>query len=81
MICLHFPHFYVGRLALYNYLHLLDSHVHALSPVLLLVTAVRSVIDLIDAPGSRHGGNVNPRRRPIRSIRLAAASIYHATTP
>ena len=73
MICLHFPYFYVGWLALYSYLQLVNSHVHALSPVLLLVTAAPSVVDLIDAPRSHHGKNVNPRRRPIRSIRLAAA--------
>ena len=54
MIRLHFPHFYVGRLALYNYLQLLNSHVHAWSPVILLVTAVPSVLDLIDAPRSHH---------------------------
>ena len=54
MICLHFPHFYVGRLALYNYLQLFNSHVNASSPVLLIVTAAPSIIDLIDAPRSYH---------------------------
>ena len=55
MIRVQFPYFYVGRLALYNYLQLLNSHVHASSPVLLLVTTAPSVIDLIDAPRSHHG--------------------------
>ena len=67
MIRLHFPHFCVRRLALYNYLQLLNSHVHVLAPVLLLVTKRRLPLTS-STPRDRAMGEIAIRRRPIRSI-------------
>ena len=54
----------------YHSVQFINSHVHASSPVILLVTAARSIIDLIDAPQSRHGENVNPTSsNPLHTTR------------